>query len=485
VNARRLVTVGALAGVAASAVALVRSIVRKRRDLRQTVYTDVWSPEFCEQLHTAKVARIATQLRAHAGGKPVSLRKKAAPHQVPKGGDLRRQDDKIDISDLTAIIDIDPVARTCTAESGVTFVDLVAATQRHGLVPIVVPELKTITIGGAVSGCSIESMSFRYGGFHDTCLEYEVITADGEVLTCTPENSRSLIFQMIHGAFGTLGILAKLKFRLVPAKEFVCLEYEHYRTLADYRAAIRCHFEAQDIDFMDGIIHAPDHLVLCTGRFADQAPYTNRYDWTKVYYQSTAQRKEDYLRTPDYFFRYDRGVTNVHPKSWVGRLLLGKLFGSQQVLRIADKANFLFKTDKPTVILDVFLPFSKVPEFLAWWERELGFFPLWCVPYKRVRDYEWLDTSFYSSLDDQLFLDLAIYGMEQKDERNVHRMIEEKLRELGGMKTLISHNYYSRDEFWSIWNKPNYDRVKQQTDPRNLFRDLYSKTCRAAMGLPG
>lgn len=53
------------------------------------------------------------------------------------------------------------------------------------------------------------------------------------------------------------------------------------------------------------------------------------------------------------------------------------------------------------------------------------------------------------------------------------------------MKTLISHNYYSRDEFWSIWNKGNYDRVKQQTDPRNLFRDLYSKTCRAAMGLPG
>ena len=62
-------------------------------------------------------------------------------------------------------------------------------------------------------------------------------------------------------------------------------------------------------------------------------------------------------------------------------------------------------------------------------------------------------------------------------------MIEEKLRELGGIKTLISHNYYSRDEFWSIWNKRNYDAVKAITDPRNVFRDLYTKTCRAAMGL--
>ena len=40
--------------------------------------------------HGDKVARIAAQLRAHSGDK-----------QVPKAGDLRHKDDKIDISDLT------------------------------------------------------------------------------------------------------------------------------------------------------------------------------------------------------------------------------------------------------------------------------------------------------------------------------------------------------------------------------------------------
>jgi hypothetical protein len=63
-------------------------------------------------------------------------------------------------------------------------------------------------------------------------------------------------------------------------------------------------------------------------------------------------------------------------------------------------------------------------------------------------------------------------------------MMEEKLRELGGIKTLISHNYYGEAEFWQIFNKQNYDAVKAITDPKNLFRDLYTKTCRAAMGLP-
>jgi len=432
--------------------------------------------------HRAKVARIARQLREHTGGRPVSLRKKSVAHQVPKPNDLRHRDPKIDVSDLTAILSIDPVRRICVAESGVTFVDLVAATLAHGLVPIVVPELKTITIGGAVSGCSIESMSFVHGGFHDTCLEYEVITASGQVLVCTPDNEHHLVFQMMHGTFGTLGILARLSFKLIPAKPYVQLRYETHATLPDYQAAILRHFEARDVDFMDGIIHSPSCYVLATGAFVERAPYTSDYSWMKIYYQSTRTRTEDYLTTPDYFFRYDRGVTNVRPRSFLGRLVFGKLLASSQWLRLGEKLRWLLRSDKPTITLDVFVPFSRVPEFLAWYEREFQFYPLWCVPYRRVRDYEWLDDSFYATLPDRLFLDLAIYGMRQRGPNNHHRMMEEKLRELGGVKTLIAHNYYDEDEFWSIWNKRNYDAVKAITDPDNRFRDLYTKTCRAAMG---
>jgi FAD/FMN-containing dehydrogenase len=432
--------------------------------------------------HADKVARIVAQLRAHDGSRPVSLRKKAVSHQVPKAGDLRRHDAKIDISDLTDILEIDPERRICVAESGVTFVDLVAATLAHGLVPIVVPELKEITIGGAVAGCSIESMSFVHGGFHDTCLEYEVIAATGDVLVCTPDNANALVFQMVHGAFGTLGILTKLTFKLVPAKPFVHLSYEKHATLAAYQASIRRHFETRDVDFMDGIIHSRDLYVLALGNFVEHTPYTSDYSWMKIYYSSTAERSEDFLTTPDYFFRYDRGVTNVRPKSWLGRLLFGKLMTSSQWLALGDKLNFVLAKDKPTVTLDTFVPFSKVGEFMRWYEHELDFFPLWVVPYRRVHDYEWLSDDYWEQLGDDLFLDIAIYGMRQRGERNVHRMIEEKLRELGGIKTLISHNYYPEDEFWQIFNRKNYDAVKQVTDPRNVFRDLYGKMCVAAMG---
>jgi FAD/FMN-containing dehydrogenase len=479
----RIPSLVAGAAVTAAAIAVGNVVARRRARHRRQVLSELRSPAECSALHAAKVERIAQQLREHPASRPVSLRKHAPPHQVPKRHDLRRRDDKIDIGDLDAILDVDPVERTCTAEAGVMFDDLVAATLRYGLIPIVVPELKSITIGGAVSGCSIESMSFRYGGFHDTCREYEVVTARGEVLTCTPENQNGLVFQMMHGSFGTLGILTKLVFELVPAKPYVHVQYEKYATLSEYRAAIWRHFKAVDIDFMDGIIHSPEEYVLSVGRFVDGAPYHNRYDWMKIYYRSTRSREEDYLATPDYLFRYDRGVTNVHPKSFVGRLFFGKLAGSGNTLRLAEKLPFLLDNDDhPDVVLDVFLPLSKVNDFLVWYERELGHFPLWCVPYKRVRDYEWIDESFYKNLDDQLFLDIAIYGMKQRAGVDAHRMIERKLKQLGGIKTLISHNYYSRDEFWSVWNKRNYDTVKRITDPDNVFRDLYTKTCRTVMG---
>ena len=433
--------------------------------------------------HARKVERISRTLRQRQSKRPLSLRKRAVSHQVPNARDARYTDESVDVSDLDDIIEVDPLARTCVAEPGVTFVDLLAETMRYGLVPLIVPELKTITVGGAVAGCSLESMSFKYGGFHDSCLEYEIMTARGDLIVARPDDDTSLLFQMMHGTFGTLGILSKLTFRLVPAKPFVKVDHEKHGGFADYHDAIWRHFESQDVDFVDGMIHSMGELVLSAGRFVDEAPYANSYDWTKVYYRSTRSRAQDYLRTPDYFFRYDHGVTNVHPKSFVGRLLFGKFLGSTQLLRLARSFHGALVARERTFTLDVFIPFSRAEAFLDWYQRAFRHFPLWCVPYKRVRDYEWLSPRFYERARDPLFLDFAIYGLQQPEGRNYHRIMEEKLLELGGLKTLISSNYYSEEEFWTIWNKQNYDHVKAITDPDNIFRDLYTKTCRAARGL--
>ena len=427
--------------------------------------------------HETKVNKITHQLKTRVSTSPLSLKKRSVSHQVPKSWDRNPLNEKLDISDLDEILEVNPELGLCIAEPGATFERVVSATLPYGLVPVVVPELKTITIGGAVAGCSIESMSFKYGGFHDSCLEYEVVTAKGDVLVCTPDNEHQLLFQMLHGTFGTLGIITRITFRLIPAKPFVKMTYERYSTLEAYKDAIWRHYLSQDIDFMDGIIHNPNLYVLSLGHFVDQAPYTHHYDWARIYYLSTATRKEDYLKTPDYFFRYDKGVTNVHPKPLIGRLLFGKLFNSTNTLKLAHRFKSLIPSKQFPITIDTFIPFSRMEAFMDWYVAEIVHFPLWCVPYKVVRHYEWLSEDYLQTVKDELFLDIALYGMQRDNPMLYYRRLEEKLMELGAIKTLISTNLYTEAEFWSVWNRTNYNQVKRLTDPDNIFRDLYEKTC--------
>ena len=375
------------------------------------------------------------------------------------------------------------MARTCTAEPGVTFVELVRATLKHSLVPFCVPEQKTITIGGAVAGCSIESMSYKYGGFHDSCLEYEVITAKGEVLTCTPDNGNKLVFQMVHGTFGTLGIISCLKFKLTPAKPYVKVTNEKYPSVEAYQAGILKHYREQDADFMDGMIFSATECVLCIGNFVDEAPYAHNYEWMRIYYEMAQNQQEDYMRTIDYFFRYDKGTTHVDLKSPLSRFLFGRFVGSTNVLWFAQTFHKILPASIIPVVIDVFLPFEKLAEFLAWHEQETHYFPLWCVPYKAVHSYEWLSEKFHANRQSDLLVDIAIYAMKTNDNAAYYRKLELKLLELGGLKTLIADNYFTPEEFWQTWNKDNYYAVKQITDPQNIFRDLYEKTVQGVRGL--
>jgi FAD/FMN-containing dehydrogenase len=434
--------------------------------------------------HEQKVIKVSQILKNRKNDAPVSFKKKSVSHQVPKTNDKTYNDEKIDLSDLNQIIEINKDEQTCTAEPGVTFFDLVEETLKYNLVPFTVPELKTITIGGAVAGASLESMSYKYGGFHDSCLEYEVITAKGDILLCTPDNDNKLIFQMVHGTFGTLGIISKLKFKLIPAKQFVKVIYEKYDNLESYKEATWKHYIDKDFDFMDGIIHSPSLYVLSMGNFIDEAPYANRYDWMKIYYLSTNKRKEDYMRTSHYFFRYEKGVTNVSPKSFIGRLIFGKFLDTTKTLRFVEKFHSFIPPTKIPITIDLFIPFSRLNEFFDWYKKEINHFPLWYVPYKIVRHYEWINPEIMNKNNgEELFIDIAIYGMERKDDKNYYKMMEDELTKIGGIKTLISNNYYTEEEFWKTWNKPNYDEVKSITDPDNIFRNLYTKMCKTTQGL--
>ena len=60
-------------------------------------------------------------------------------------------------------------------------------------------------------------------------------------------------------------------------------------------------------------------------------------------------------------------------------------------------------------------------------------------------------------------------------EGHFNRLIERKLAELGGIKSLYSDSYFTPEEFSAIYNKPAYDKLKTKYDPKGRLSDLYRK----------
>ncbi len=436
-------------------------------------------------LHDQKVASIAAAVREHVTMRPgerAHVHKGGPRHVVPLPNDRRFQTTPIDVSSLNQVLAIDPNGHTCTAEPGVSFANLISQTLRFGLIPTVVPELEGITIGGAVAGCSVESMSYRYGGFHDSCLEYELIDGTGSARTLSPKRSPEL-FHMLHGSYGTLGILTRLTFKLVPAMPFVRMEYRKLATLEDFEAEMLRLCESDEFSFIDGIIHGPNQFVLCLGNFVEKAPYTSNYRWLNIYYRSTLNRREDYLTTKDYCFRYDTEchwiTKSIPPLEWKPvRLLVGKmLLGSTNLIRWSGRLERLLSLKKrPDVVCDIFVPSRRFTEFFRWYEKEFQFYPLWIVPYRIPEMYPWVAAEHAARMKETLFMDCAVYGMpNNKPSIDYSELLERKTHELDGIKTLISRNHYTEESFWKVYNQENYEAAKKKLDPNGLFPGIFEK----------
>lgn len=443
-----------------------------------------------------KKARLLEQLQAAAeAGQGVALRKTTSNlfrHRQQNGVA------RIDVRDFNEVIRIDPENRVADVEGMITFEDLVDATLEHGLLPPVVPELKSITLGGATTGLGIESSSFKYGLVHETVQEMEILLGDGTTVVCTPENEHRELFFGFPNSYGTLGYALRLRIPLIPAPPYVRLEHRTFDNtgsfLRDLEQQCREGRESGTWDFIDATVFGPSRMVLTLAKMVDKAPWTSNYKHLNIYYKSLLSRHEDFLTTRDYIWRWDTdwfwcskhfGVQNpvLRPlvawaglrSTWYWKLMR---FNHRYLEPLKQRMR---KVEPESVIQDVQTPIEHAAEFLDFFHRDIGITPVWICP---TQCYEPSHTNtLYPMEPDKLYLNFGFWDVIRPDqpveEGHYNRLIEEKLRQLDGKKSLYSNAFYSEDEFWELYNKPAYEELKARYDAGGRFKDLYDKCVRS------
>jgi FAD/FMN-containing dehydrogenase len=407
----------------------------------------------------------------------------------------------LDVSAFSGVLDIDVEARTADVLGMTTYEDLVAETLPHGLVPLCVPQLRTITLGGAVTGLGIESASWRNGSPHESVLDLDVLTGDGRVVTATATNEHADLFRGFPNSYGSLGYALRLRIELEPVPAFVRLRHVPCGDAVGLAATIEevtrsGAYDGERVDHVDGTVFSARESYLTLATFSDAADATpSDYTGEHIYYRSVRELRTDVLTVHDYLWRWDTDwfwcsrafgaqnplVRRLWPKGKLRSDVYWKLVALDRRTSFSTRLGSARRQPpREQVVQDVELPLETLPEFLAFFHRQVGIEPVWVCPLRqRDPDARWplyqldpvttyVNVGFWSTVPLPSGVDPSL--------GRVNRAIERMVTQLGGRKSLYSTAFYDPDEFASLYGGATYSRLRAAYDPEGRLPDMWTKT---------
>jgi cytokinin dehydrogenase len=190
-----------------------------------------WTPRFLvEPCHTEDVVaavRFARENRLH-----LSTRGSAHSQSelaISDGGIL------LSMRSMRRIHSVDEKNQTVEVDGGVVWRDLVHHVKRWELYPRVLTNNLGVTVGGTLSIAGIGVASFKYGTQGDNVVEMDVVTGEGEVVTCGPDSNEELFWNTISG-LGQVGIITRARLQLRRTKPMTRTYYLLYDDLRRFMA---------------------------------------------------------------------------------------------------------------------------------------------------------------------------------------------------------------------------------------------------------
>jgi FAD/FMN-containing dehydrogenase len=453
--------------------------------------------------HQRAVAALRRSYAAVPASSPVRLAKRTSNLFRPRAAVGAAG---LDVSGLGGVLAIDPDARTAEVQGMCTYERLVAATLAHGLMPLVVPQLRTITLGGAVSGLGIESTSFRHGLPHESVVEMDILTGSGDLVTARPDGENADLYTAFPNSQGSLGYATRLRIELQPIAARVALRNVAFTDLDVLIAAVTevmatGMWQGRIVDAMDGVVFGPTegYLVLAALDPATVDPAESASDYTgqAIYYRSIPDRRSDVLTGHDYLWRWDTdwfwcsrafGVQNRYLRRvWPARYrrsdVYHRLVGLENRYRIAARVDrWRGLPERERVVQDVEIPIEATAGFLRWFLGHVPMTPIWLCPL-RLREPDGPGSArrwpLYPLQPGQSYVNIGFWGTvpigPTARDGDVNRTIERAVSDAGGHKSLYSDAYYDRDTFDHLYGGDIYHTVKDRYDPDHRLTDLYTK----------
>jgi Delta24-sterol reductase len=436
----------------------------------------------------------------------------------------RSKGPSLGINKLNRVLKVDAENKIAVVEPRVSMEQLADATLPYGLVPAVLPEFKSITVGGAINGAAIESTSHKYGQFNDICRKYEVLLGDGTVVSITAENSPDL-FYGISGSYGSLGVILSVEIELVEAPEWVLLNYHDFTTIEQAVQFMKDEHQSDSPpEYIEAIVYNKECTVVITGNscedgklLANTSKVSFGKPWDKWYYQVVKERfggaiRQEAVKIKDYLFRQDRagfwmGGYALHPlvlfrytmeyfghvprwlegrditqcyqvkmPSWWFRWLFGWTMNSEHLYNIMHKGTEQWFA-KNFSIQDYYLPDDTTVKFTEHVINQYEILPIWLCPMKATKTQQIFSPHYSKSQTSSLMFDVGVYGMAKNSISGeaVVRDLDSLSVSMGGRKMLYSYSYYTSGEFWEIYSKQPYEELRGKYSANSVFLDITKK----------
>jgi FAD/FMN-containing dehydrogenase len=449
--------------------------------------------------HEAAMEVLRRSYAAVPVGSPVRLAKRTSNLFRPRAS---IGSSGLDVSGLDGVLHVDPDGRMAEVQGMCTYERLVDATLLHGLVPLVVPQLRTITLGGAVSGLGIESTSFRHGLPHESVVEMDVLTGHGDLVTARPDGEHADLFAAFPNSQGSLGYATRLRIELQPVGSQVALRNVPFTDLDALVAAVTTVMTTgtwanQRVDVMDGVMFSPDESYLVLGSFDATEGRTSDYTGQAIYYRSLRDQRSDALSSYDYLWRWDTdwfwcsgafGVQNpIIRRLWPARYrrsdVYHRLVGLEHRYGVAARLDrWRGRPARERVVQDVEIPIERTAEFLRWFAKHIPLSPVWLCPL-RLREPAGPGSArtwpLYPLRPAHSYVNVGFWGTVPIDatarDGDVNRLVERAVSETGGHKSLYSDAYYDRETFDQMYGGSAYRAAKDRYDPDRRLTDLYDK----------